>query len=157
MNVYRYRFTSTCPVNGAAIAYALEIETTETIMVEDLVAECGRFPDAFHEAIAEALYARFGGRQTLKAHHHGVDIRTIRGPAPAMFAERCREIARTLRGHEAHRALDLLTNEVLTVLGYGEGIQIFEAAVATWHRAGDTYPRPGPCPDCESTTTESTS
>lgn len=54
-----------------------------------------------------------------------------------------------MRGHEAHRALDLLTNDVLRELGYGEGIDIFEAAVAHWHAEAHPYPYVGPCPDCE--------
>lgn len=69
--------------------------------------------------------------------------------SPDEFASRCRQIVATKRGHEAHRALDLLTNEVLGQLGFGEGIQIFERAVARWHEAGDPYPYPTPCPDCE--------
>jgi len=68
---------------------------------------------------------------------------------PQQFADRCREIARTMRGHEAHRALDLLTNDVLRELGYGEGIEIFETAVAHWHAETHPYPYTAPCPDCE--------
>ena len=67
------------------------------------------------------------------------------GPTPTVwspdaFAERCREIVSTMREHPAHRALDLLTNEVLSSLGYGEGIAIFEQAVRDWHRDGLPYP-----------------
>lgn len=69
--------------------------------------------------------------------------------SPAAFAERCRAITATMHGHAAHQALDLLTNAVLSSLGYGEGIAIFELAVARWHSAGDPYPYAGPCPDCE--------
>jgi len=68
---------------------------------------------------------------------------------PAQFANRCQEIVATQKGHEAHRLLDLLTNDVLREQGFGEGIDIFEAAVAHWHDQGDTYPYQGPCPDCE--------
>lgn len=56
------------------------------------------------------------------------------------FAERCREIVATMSGHVAHRELDLLTNQVLSSLGYSEGIAIFEAAVREWHRDGLRYP-----------------
>lgn len=74
-------------------------------------------------------------------------------PAPIMtpqqFADRAREIVETMRGHAAHRAIDLLTNDVLRDLGYGEGIEIFEAAVAHWHEGTMDYPHAGPCPDCE--------
>jgi len=74
-------------------------------------------------------------------------------PMPLMtaqeFADRAREIVATMHGHAAHRAIDLLTNDVLSGLGYGEGIEIFEAAVAHWHDADMVYPHVGPCPDCE--------
>jgi hypothetical protein len=68
---------------------------------------------------------------------------------PPEFALRCEEIVRTMAGHEAHRALDLLTNDVLRELGYGEGVAIFERAVAHWHASGDAYPYPQACPDCK--------
>ena len=58
-------------------------------------------------------------------------------------------IVETMHGHAAHRAIDLLTNDVLRGLGYGEGIDIFENAVAHWHDADNIYPHSGPCPDCE--------
>jgi CelD/BcsL family acetyltransferase involved in cellulose biosynthesis len=38
---------------------------------------------------------------------------------------------------------------VLRDLGYGEGVAIFEAAVARWHGEADPYPYIAPCPDCE--------
>jgi hypothetical protein len=74
--------------------------------------------------------------------------------SPDAFALRAREIVRTLSGHEAHRALDILTNDVLRALGYGEGIDIFEGAVAHWHAAAHPYPHRGPCPDCEAAAAE---
>ena len=67
---------------------------------------------------------------------------------PEAFAAHCRRIVETMRGHAAHRALDLLTNDVLHALGYGEGVAIFESAVAHWHGDADPYPYGGPCPDC---------
>jgi hypothetical protein len=74
-------------------------------------------------------------------------------PAPLMsaeeFADRARMIVQTMRGHAAHRAIDLLTNDVLRGLGYGEGIEIFENAVGHWHQADAAYPHVGHCPDCE--------
>jgi len=74
-------------------------------------------------------------------------------PAPLMsaqeFADRARHIVETMKGHAAHRAIDLLTNDVLRGLGYGEGIDIFEAAVGHWHEPDQVYPHSGPCPDCE--------
>jgi len=79
-------------------------------------------------------------------------------PVPVMsadeFADRARRIVETLNGHAAHRAIDLLTNDVLRGLGYGEGIEIFENAVGHWHEADAVYPHGGPCPDCERATDE---
>lgn len=69
--------------------------------------------------------------------------------SPAAFHDACLQIVETKQGHAAHRALDLLTNEVLASLGYGDGITTFEAAVAHWHRSAHPYPYAGPCPDCE--------
>jgi hypothetical protein len=69
--------------------------------------------------------------------------------SPEIFAAQCRRIVETLHGHAAHRALDLLTNDVLRDLGYGEGVAIFEAAVARWHGEADPYPYIAPCPNCE--------
>jgi hypothetical protein len=74
-------------------------------------------------------------------------------PSPLLsaeeFADRARAIVETMRGHAAHRAIDLLTNDVLRGLGYGEGVEIFERAVGHWHDAGAEYPHGGRCPDCE--------
>jgi hypothetical protein len=79
MNIYRYQFTSRCPNNGVVIIYALTIESQDMIHVEHIVTAAALHGTAFHEAIADSLYARFNGRQTLVAHHHGVDVETRRG------------------------------------------------------------------------------
>lgn len=79
MNIYRYRFFCHCPNNGQIIEYSLEIHHTEMVQVEHIVKACALHKNTFHEAIADALVARFGGYQILKAHHHGVDIETWRG------------------------------------------------------------------------------
>ena len=68
---------------------------------------------------------------------------------PEEFAARARTIVETMRGHAAHRAIDLLTNNVLRGLGYGAGIEVFEDAVGHWHDAEADYPHAGQCPDCE--------
>lgn len=78
MNKYDHYFSTKCPENGASIAYALTIETTQKIMVEDIASEC-KFDAAHHEDVADKLHARFGGRQTMVASHHGFRITTIRG------------------------------------------------------------------------------
>lgn len=70
------------------------------------------------------------------------------GMSPEAFARQCRRIVSESRGHAAHRALDLLTNDLLRALGYGAGIDVFEAAVAHWHDAATPYPGAATCPDC---------
>lgn len=79
MNIYRYQFVSRCPNNGRPIIYALEIETDEVVRVEHIMTAAALHESAYHEEIADDMHARFKGRQTLKAHHHGVDIETRRG------------------------------------------------------------------------------
>ena len=149
MNTYTHQFAVKCPNNRHRIAYTLKIETMSTIMVEDIVEECAGFDTGYHEHIADRLHSRFGGVQKITAHHHGVDIVSCRSWTPSRFADRCREIVENESGHQAHRSLDLLTNDVLRHLGFDEGINIFEQRVANWHQADHAYPHQGPCPDCE--------
>lgn len=80
-NEYSYAFNVICPSNEAQINYSLTMytESDNVVMVEDLMAECAKFARGYHEAIAEALYKRFGGKQIIVAYHHGVNIRTVRG------------------------------------------------------------------------------
>lgn len=78
MNRYRHTFTVSCPNNGAMIRYHLAIETPAQIMVEKIVAACG-VAEAYHEDLADKLYAKFGGRQVMRAYHHGVWVETERG------------------------------------------------------------------------------
>lgn len=77
MNIYRHRFRATCPNNGRPIIYYLEISSEELIAVEDIVSACEKHEAGFHENIADSL-AELGGKQVLRAHHHGVDIETHR-------------------------------------------------------------------------------
>lgn len=79
LNVYEHSFECLCPNNGARISYRLRIETDRVIMVEKIVLACELWNEAYHESLADNLYYQFGGRQTLWAHHHGVDIKTVRG------------------------------------------------------------------------------
>lgn len=77
MNIYRQKFTAVCPNNGRKVDYRLELRASVVIMVEDLqAATVGR--TGYHEAIADELFALFGGSQSLSAHHHGTDIETVR-------------------------------------------------------------------------------
>lgn len=78
MNTYSAEFSSWCPINGALVLYRIRIETTETIQVEQILAAIRREPESLHEDIADRMFATFGGRQTLSAHHHGVTIETTR-------------------------------------------------------------------------------
>lgn len=77
-NYYRHRFNVRCPNNSASIAYELEIWTSQTIMVEEIVDFCAAVDSAFHEDLADRLHAQFGGTQKMRAHHHGVDIESLR-------------------------------------------------------------------------------
>jgi len=81
-NRYMHRFVATCPNNGAMIVYDLVIETADKmIQVEHITTATALIKQGYHEQIADELHRRFGGRQTLRAHHHGVDIETVRGEA----------------------------------------------------------------------------
>lgn len=82
MNIYRRQFVATCPNNGEAIIYDLTIQVPidRMIHVEHIVTATKLIRQGFHEQIADELHRRFGGRQALRAHHHGVDIETIREP-----------------------------------------------------------------------------
>lgn len=77
MNVYTQYFWATCPNNGRSVDYALTIETSRTIMVEDIQSAVANL-EGYHEAFADKLFQQFGGRQTLVAHHHGTDVETRR-------------------------------------------------------------------------------
>lgn len=82
MNKYRYVFTRTCPNNGLTIKYSLLIKSPNVLMVESIIEEVDNLPESgFHEAFADTLTRVLPGLQTLRAHHHGVDIETTRGGA----------------------------------------------------------------------------
>lgn len=78
MNIYKHKFYSSCPVNGQIIAYTLEIRTESRVMVEHIVTRCALNKSGYHETIADDLASAFPGKHILKAHHHGVDIETLR-------------------------------------------------------------------------------
>lgn len=82
MNIYTLIFVSDCPVNGQSIEYHVEITAQRTIFVEDILAQCDAaktLPKPYHENIADHLYRAFGGKQVIRAFHHGVAIKTTRG------------------------------------------------------------------------------
>jgi hypothetical protein len=78
MNIYTQRFRASCPVNNRSVDYVLRIESAAVIRVEDLQSVVGEFKSGFHEDFADQLFAKFGGMQTMCAHHHGTDIKTVR-------------------------------------------------------------------------------
>lgn len=78
MNRYRTEFFVECPTNLKKIRYLLDIETPFKLMVEDILNEVDRLNSDYHEDIADSLFESFGGRQVLRANHHGVEIETIR-------------------------------------------------------------------------------
>lgn len=76
MNIYRYRFSSTCPTDGDVVQYQLEIQSPSIIKAEDIRGICA-VDQTFHEDLADRL-ARLGGTQILKATHRSVEIETHR-------------------------------------------------------------------------------
>jgi hypothetical protein len=78
MNKYTTKFNSICPVNNKQITYQLEIKHTEKILVEEILEAVSKFLIGYHENIADELFKKFGGEQTLIANHHGVVIQTER-------------------------------------------------------------------------------
>ena len=78
MTKYITKFIALCPVNDKPIKYRLEIKHTDKILVEDILEVVNKFASAFHEDIADELFFKFGGKQTLVANHHGVVIQTKR-------------------------------------------------------------------------------
>lgn len=77
MNIYTQRFRASCPTNGRSVDYILTIESPRMILVEDIQMAVADLK-GYHETFADQLFAKFGGCQTLIAHHHGTDIRTVR-------------------------------------------------------------------------------
>lgn len=80
MNIYRHQFVVQCPANSKPIIYELEVQSAHMIHVEKIVIACQMWQQEYHEKIADSLAYQFPNtRQTLKAHHHGVDVETRRG------------------------------------------------------------------------------
>lgn len=66
---------------GQPIIYSLRIETADRmIQVGHIVTAITLIARGYHEQIADELHRRFGAAKCC-AHHHGVDIETIRGEA----------------------------------------------------------------------------
>lgn len=79
MNIYRYTFKAKCPNNDQRIAYELTLESPTMVMVEKITGCCDELVSGFHEDLADLLLLKLGGKQTIRAHHHGVDVETVRG------------------------------------------------------------------------------
>lgn len=56
------------------------------------------------------------------------------GVSPQQFAATCREIVQQHEGQEMHRRFDEASNELLSSLGYGEGVLMFIMHAAAAHR-----------------------
>jgi len=81
MNIYEHRFCVTCPNDSKTIHYMLRIETESVVMAEAIEDACRLEPTAYHESIADTLFQKFGGKQTITARHGAVDITTVRNAA----------------------------------------------------------------------------
>jgi len=79
LNIYRRQFVSVCPADGDTIIYTLEIRSRAMVRVEHINIALALESKAFHEEIADRLFARFGGEQRITAVHQGVEIETRRG------------------------------------------------------------------------------
>lgn len=77
MNTYRYTFAAACPGNGEQIIYSLELQNADMVRVEHIKTACALHREGFQEQIAADLHSRFGGKLTLTAMHHGVQIVTM--------------------------------------------------------------------------------
>lgn len=78
MNKYQTKFVIECITNQKPIMYRLTIVTHETIIVEELLEFIKKLKTNYHEKIADELFKKFGGKQTMIANHHGVLIKTKR-------------------------------------------------------------------------------
>lgn len=81
LNTYRTSFSAACPTNGVLITYDLTIKVETMIVVEALQEFLWGIKQGYHEDIADSLWLKFGGHQTMTAHHHGVEINTERSPS----------------------------------------------------------------------------
>lgn len=81
LNTYTVEFFAKCPTNNVRIHYTLEIQTTELLMVEDILefVEDNTANHVYHEALADVFAGVFPGVQIMRANHHGVTIETVRG------------------------------------------------------------------------------
>lgn len=81
MNIYRVNFSCLCYKNCDVIQYSLEITSERMIFVEDIESALYEYKSksTYHEPMADQLYRKLGGKQTITANHRGIDIETRRG------------------------------------------------------------------------------
>ena len=87
MNRYDHTFSAICPSDGATIIYHLRLKTEATVLAEDIIATCQFTAPKYHEALADELLAKLGGRQRITAMHQGVFITTTRALRQAQTEE----------------------------------------------------------------------
>lgn len=79
MNTYKLKFQAKCPVDGSVIEYDWSLHAGFTVMAEELRRIADGIGEGLHEKIADELFDRFGGSQSLRAvHAGGVTIKTTR-------------------------------------------------------------------------------
>tara|TARA_R110002020_G_scaffold386307_2_gene597077 strand:+ start:333 stop:611 length:279 start_codon:yes stop_codon:yes gene_type:complete len=83
LNVYKWSFRGTCPVDRGSDKYDATLKTTETIIVEDLLEWCAKRKEEpiFQEDWTTDLAYTFAGKVTLVCWHRaGVKIESSDAP-----------------------------------------------------------------------------
>ena len=72
-NEYQWNFEGICPINGQSDKYQATLTTSQTVIVEDLLAYCEKQSSVptFQEDWTHSLAAKFCGKVTLLCHHRG--------------------------------------------------------------------------------------
>lgn len=79
MNIYELTHRTPCPNGGLMDAYAIKIESEQTIMVEDILKAMKEAPSpTFQEALADWLRNQLGARITITGIHYGIKITCLR-------------------------------------------------------------------------------
>lgn len=135
---------ATLPVWGALAAEAGCHAHVGRVNTERRIRLCARAGIHSVDGSSVTRYAKTLPRLDAAVRQPDIEplCRNLSDTTRAGFTRRCREIRRTMSGHPAHQALDLLTNDVLRSWGFGEGVDIFEAGVREWHAAALPYPLP---------------
>ncbi len=79
MNRYELQHRAKCPNGNLVDTYEITIESTATIMVEDITKTLTAAPDPiFQEVLADYLRATLGARVVIVGMHHGVKVTSTR-------------------------------------------------------------------------------